>query len=116
MIEGPLMFQTEYREEGSKQSCVEHQGVWLLSERAVSWRALSVHCRPCPKGEAGQTYESVAGSGWGRGDVQLLGLGVGCWQQDPTLTGDKGVQAEMLVLLIGTYVTDDAIVCQEHGR
>ena len=46
----------------------------------------------------------------------LLRLGVGCWQQEPTLTGDKGVQAEMLVLLIGTYVTDNAFVCQEHGR
>lgn len=49
-------------------------------------------------------------------DVGLLGLGVGCWQQEPTLTGDKGVQAKMLVLLIGTDVTDNAFVCQEHGR
>lgn len=49
-------------------------------------------------------------------DVRMLGLGVGCWQQEPTLTGDKGVQAEVLVLLIGTYVTDNACVCQEHGR
>lgn len=48
-------------------------------------------------------------------DVRMLGLGVGCWQQEPTLTGDEGVQAEVLVLLIGTYVTDNVCVCQEHG-
>lgn len=29
---------------------------------------------------------------------------------------NKGVQAEVLVLLIGTYVTDNVCVCQEHGR
>lgn len=58
----------------------------------------------------------MAGSEWGMRDVGLLGLGVGCWQQEPTLTGDKGVQAKMLVLLIGTDVTDNAFVCQEHGR
>lgn len=29
---------------------------------------------------------------------------------------NKGVQAEVLVLLIGTYVTDNVCMCQEHGR